>query len=179
MKNDTDWQSFGLGIIAIAIIGLVFFALFHEIGQAPWPFISILLALVGAFITFAGNLHIQTRNEQKPKKIEIYDRLIKFFFDTILANKIGKKPKSEDELIKGFSDMTPDLVLWASDDVLNLYIEFRKILTNDPRMNLNDSIKLCEKMLLEIRKDLGHQNNNINELSILGTFVNDTYKLSE
>jgi hypothetical protein len=177
MNNDTDWQSFGLGIIAI--IGLVFFALFHEIGQAPWPFISILLALVGTFITFAGNLHIQTRNEQKPKKIEIYDRLIKFFFDTILANKIGKKPKSEDELIKGFADMTPDLVLWASDDVLNLYIEFRKILTNDPRINLNDSIKLCEKMLLEIRKDLGHQNNNINELSILGTFINDTYKFSE
>jgi hypothetical protein len=42
-------------------------------------------------------------------------------FDTILANKIGKKPKSEDELIKSFADMTPDLVLWASDDVLNLY----------------------------------------------------------
>ncbi len=100
-------------------------------------------------------------------------------FDTLLANKIGKKLKSEDELIKGFADMTPDLVLWASDDVLNLYIEFRKILTNDPRMNLNDSIKLCEKMLLEIRKDLGHQNNNINELSILGTFINDTYKFSE
>ena len=179
MKNDTDWQSFGLGIIAIAIIGLVCFALFHEIGQAPWPFISILLALVGAFITFAGNLHIQTRNEQKPKKIEIYDRLIKFFFDTILANKIGKKPKSEDELIKGFADMTPDLVLWASDDVLNLYITFRQISTYDPQINPTNPIVLFGKMLIAIRKDLGHQNSNINELSILGTFVNDTYKLSE
>jgi hypothetical protein len=40
MNNDTDWRSFGVGIIAIAIIGLVCFALFHEIGQAPWSFIS-------------------------------------------------------------------------------------------------------------------------------------------
>jgi hypothetical protein len=100
-------------------------------------------------------------------------------FDTILANKIGKKPKSEDELTKGFADMTPDLVLWASDDVLNLYITFRQISTNDPQINPTNPIVLFGKMLLAIRKDLGHQNNNINELSILGTCVNDTYKLSE
>jgi hypothetical protein len=100
-------------------------------------------------------------------------------FDTILANKIVKKPKSEDELIKGFADMTPDLVLWASDDVLNLYITFRQISTNDPQINPTNPIVLFAKILLAIRKDLGHQNNNINELSILGTCVNDTYKLSE
>ena len=100
-------------------------------------------------------------------------------FDTILANKIGKKPKSEDELIKSFADMTPDLVLWASDDVLNLYITFRQISTYDPQINPTNPIVLFGKMLIAIRKDLGHQNSNINELSILGTFVNDTYKLSE
>jgi hypothetical protein len=177
MKSDTNWQSFGLGIIAISIIGLICFALFHEIGQAPWPFISILLALFGALITFAGNLHIQIRNEQKPKKIEIYDRLIKLFFDTIFANKIGKKPKSEDELIKCFADMTPELILWASDDVLNLYITFRQISTSDPRINPSNPVILFGQMLLAIRKDLGHQNNNINESFILGTFVNDLDKL--
>jgi hypothetical protein len=33
-------------------------------------------------------------------------------------------------------------------------------------------------MLLAMRKDLGHQNNKINEMSILGTFVNDIENLS-
>ena len=82
MKNETN---IGLGIITLTILGLIIWALFHEIGQAPWQFITILIALLGALITFAGNLQIQIRNEQKPKKTEIYDKVIKFFFDSIFA----------------------------------------------------------------------------------------------
>ncbi|BAZ18379.1 hypothetical protein NIES4071_102640 (plasmid) [Calothrix sp. NIES-4071] len=122
MKNDTNWQSIGLGIIAIAMLGGIIIGLFHEIGQAPWRFIGILIALFGTLFTVAGNLNIQIRNEQKPKKVEIYDKVINFFFDSILASKLGKMPKTEDELAQGFSDMTPDLILWASDEVLKLHI---------------------------------------------------------
>ncbi|MDP8935283.1 MAG: hypothetical protein M3N42_14370, partial [Cyanobacteriota bacterium] len=63
----------------IAIFGVLIGALFYEIGQAPWPFITIVIALLGALITVAGNFSIQIRNEQKPKKIEIYDKVINFF----------------------------------------------------------------------------------------------------
>ncbi|BAY14197.1 hypothetical protein [Calothrix sp. NIES-2098] len=73
MKNNTN---IGLGIITITILGLIAWGLFHEIGQAPWQFITILIALLGALITFAGNLQIQIRNEQKPNKVEIYDESI-------------------------------------------------------------------------------------------------------
>ena len=51
MKNETN---IGLGIITLTILGLIIWALFHEIGQAPWQFITILIALLGALITFAG-----------------------------------------------------------------------------------------------------------------------------
>jgi len=177
MKSDTSWQSIGIGIIAISVFGSIIWALFHEIGQAPWQFITILIALLGALITFASNLQIQIRNEQKPKKTEIYDKVINFFFDSILATKLGREPKSQEELVQGFADMTPDLILWASDDVLNLYIQFRQMATN----NINDSsrnpILLFGQILLAMRKDLGHQNKRINELSILGTFVNDIENL--
>ena len=98
MKSDTNWQNVGLGIIATAILGLMVWALFHEIGQDPWQFITILIALVGTLITFAGNFQIQIRNEQKPKKIEIYDKVIKFFFDSILASKLGQEPKKEEDI---------------------------------------------------------------------------------
>lgn len=74
MKSDTNWQSAGLGLIVIAILGLIIWGLFYEIGQAPWQFITILIALLGTLITFSGNFLIQIRNEQKPKKIEIYDK---------------------------------------------------------------------------------------------------------
>jgi len=88
MKSNANWQSAGLGLIVIAILGLIIWALFYEIGKAPWQFITILIALLGTLITIAGNLQIQIRNEQKPKKVEIYDKIIKFFFESILAHKL-------------------------------------------------------------------------------------------
>ncbi|AFY37694.1 hypothetical protein Lepto7376_1342 [[Leptolyngbya] sp. PCC 7376] len=179
MKRDTNWQSIGIGLVTITIIGLVIWALFHEIGKAPWQFITILIALLGALITFAGNLQIQIRNEQKPQKTEIYDQVINFFFDSILASKLGREPKSEDELVQGFANMTPDLILWASDDVLKLYIEFRQIASNNISMSPNNLILLFGQLLLAMRKDLGHQNNKIDKISILGTFVNDVENLAK
>lgn len=152
--------------------------MFHEISQAPWQFITILIALLGALITFAGNLQIQIRNEQKPKKTEIYDKVINFFFDSILAAKLGRQHKNEGELVRGFAEMTPDLILWASDDVLNLYIKFRQIASGNMQESLNSPILLFGQLLLAMRKDLGHQNKQIDEVSILGTFVNDIENLS-
>ena len=176
MRTNTN---IGLGIITVAIFGLIFWELFHEIGQAPWQFVTILIALLGTLITVAGNLQIQIRSEQKPNKIQIYDKTIKFFFDSIFASKLQKKSKSEQELIQWFSDMTPDLILWASDDVLNIYIKFRQLADNNMLDSPNNSILLFGQMLLAMRKDLGHQNNKLNELSILGTFVNDVENLSK
>jgi hypothetical protein len=46
----------------------------------------------------SSNFQIQIRNEQKPKKIEIYDKVIKFFFDSILASKLGQEPKKEEDI---------------------------------------------------------------------------------
>jgi hypothetical protein len=74
--------------------------------------------------------------------------------------------------------MTPDLILWASDDVLNLYIKFRKM-ANNMQDSSTAPIQLFGQMLLAMRKDLGHRNNQINEESILGTFINDVENLSK
>jgi hypothetical protein len=75
--------------------------------------------------------------------------------------------------------MTPDLILWASDDVLNLYIKFRQQTTDSMQESLSNPILLFGQMLLAMRKDLGHQNKQMNEVSILGTFVNDIENLSK
>ena len=178
MKRDTDWQSIGLGIIAITIVGLVIWGLFHEIGKAPWQFITILIALFGALITFAGNFQIQIRNEQKPKKTEIYDKVINLFFDIIMASNLGRQPKSQEKLVEELAEITPDLILWASDDVLKLYIKFRTISNGEVQDTTDTSFTLFGKLLLAMRKDLGHSNTGINQLSILSTFVNDVENIA-
>lgn len=166
MKQETNLRNLGLGLLGLGFIIFIALGILYEIGQAPWQFISILIGFIGAIIAFASNWQIQIRNEQKPKKIEIYDKIIKFFFDSLLAEKINQKPKTEEELVKGFVEMTPDIILWASDDVLNNYIRFRQ----DAQ---NGDVFLFGEMLLAMRKDLGHQNKNITKQSILGTFVNN------
>lgn len=165
MRNDNNLQNFGLGLLGLAFIGLIAWGLFYEIGKAPWQFITIFIGLIGTFIAFAGNLNIQIRNEQKPKKIEIYDKIIKLFFDSLFAEKLGMKPKDQDELSILFAEMIPDLILWASDDVLNIFIKFKSD-------NSSNKLFLFGEMLLAMRKDLGHQNNKLTKESILLTFIN-------
>ncbi|NET42053.1 MAG: hypothetical protein F6K15_09085 [Okeania sp. SIO2B3] len=75
--------------------------------------------------------------------------------------------------------MTPDLILWASDDVLNLYIKLKQISRSDTENSSDNPIKLFSSMLLAMRKDLGHQNNQLNEKNILGIFVIDIENLPE
>ena len=56
MKSDTNWQSAGFGLLIIAIIGWIILGLFHEIGQAPWQFITVLIGLLGTFVNGIENL---------------------------------------------------------------------------------------------------------------------------
>ncbi len=168
MTSDFNWRSTILGIITIIILGLISYLLFHEITQAPWQFVTILIALIGGLISFAGNLQLQIRNDQKGKKIEIYEKVINLFFDSILADKLGKERKTETQMTQEFANLTPDLILWASDDVLNLFVRFRQG---------DGQILILGQLLLAMRKDLGHQNNGMSDKSILGTFVNDIENL--
>jgi hypothetical protein len=162
MKSNDNSQNIGLGIIVVVIIGLITWALFHEISQAPWQFISVFGVLLGTLINVTGNFQSQILSDQKVKKIEVYDRVIKFFYDFTLAEKLGNQPKSRDELLQGLSDIKPDLILWASDNVLSLYIEFQQ--------NIND--ELFSQLILSMRKDLGHQNNGLNQSKIVHVFTN-------
>lgn len=175
MKNNTNLQSVGLGIVGIVFIITIIWVVFHELTQAPWQFITILVALIGALITVVGNYQLQIRNEQKDKKVETYKKLIEFFFKFFFATKLGNEPVTEREMFEFFYNITPDLLFWASDDVLTLYIKFREVGNNQD--SVDNPIILFSKMLIAIRKDLGHQNSKINERSILSTFINDVENL--
>ena len=182
MKNDNaSLQTIGLSIISLAILGAIIWGLFYGIGKAPWQFITILVAALGALITVAGNLNIQIRNEQRPKKFEVYDKIIKLFFDSLFSSKSKSisTQEEQEEIARKVQEITPDLILWASDDVLNLYIKFRQVANSEMEDSSNTSILLFSQLLLAMRKDLGNQNNKLDEVSILGTFVNDVEKLAK
>lgn len=114
------------------------------------------------------------RKEHREKKIPVYESLIGFIFKIFMGVKDEKTP-DEKELLEFMSDFTQRAIVWASDDVLNAWIQFRDMSLNEEEVKKNP-MKLMfsyENVLREIRKDLGHKNKNLGKGKLLSLFIND------
>lgn len=141
------------------------------------------LAVYNDFNSFSRwSCHIgwkSTTSNQKRAKGEKNRNLRRgypLFFEVVFATKLGHEAKSEEEVIDFFQRIIPKLVLWSSDDVLETFIKFRQL---SAQPGNTSTFSLFGKMLLDIRKDLGHQNKGLSELYLLGVFVNDIENLSQ
>lgn len=176
MEQKTNWQNAGLGLIGVALIGWLIITLFSTLEQAPWQALTVVLAVFGSALTVGSNFQTQIRNEQREHKVKIYEDITHFFFEIIFTTKLGKIPKTEEEITTFLVDITPKLVMWGSDEVLKSFKEFRICAGktgSESYASSIDAILIFEQMLLHIRKDLGHSNRNLKTCSILGIFVND------
>ena len=94
-----------------------------------------------------------------------------------MADKAGQKPPNEQEIIKFLQDFTQKLIVWGSDSVLKSFTTFRESLISysgkEPPV---ESLVLFENYMLEIRRDLGHKNKNLESGDILALFINDIRK---
>jgi hypothetical protein len=166
-NNSSSWQSIGIGFIFIGLIGWLCITLFEQIIHAPWQFLSILIALLGTLITVGANYTSQIRNEHKDKKIEVYEEMSECL-GQILYRKIANFQEPEEDLLTFTARITPRLVMWGSDGVLTSFRTF--IESSDPFTDF-------DKMMLEIRKDLGH--NNSTEGQVIGIFASVFNKINE
>ena len=79
-------------------------------------------------------------------------------------------------MIKFMAEITQELVIWGSDEMLEAFYKFRMMSIENADGNSEnpyDVLFMVEDLLLAIRKDLGHKNKNISRGKILGLFVND------
>lgn len=166
-----------IGIGMVKIIGIIIEAFSKVnptigagiIAASATVFVSIISVLVAKRIEYKSVL----MKEHREKKVPFYDDLIRFILGFVFAEKRGLTPLSEQEIINKLTFFTEDLIIWGSDDVLNAWIEFRKILMiNTEEQNIN-IIFGVEKLLLTIRKDLGHSNKNLSKGKVLSAFIND------
>ncbi len=125
MEQKTNWQNAGMGIIGIALIGWLVITLFSTLEQAPWQALTVILTVFGTLLTIGNNIQTQIRNEQREYKVKIYEDITHFFFEIIFATKLGKTPKTEEEITAFLIDVTPKLVMWGSDDVVKSFKDFR------------------------------------------------------
>ncbi|MDP3300482.1 MAG: hypothetical protein Q8S36_00765 [Sulfuricurvum sp.] len=111
--------------------------------------------------------------EHREKKVPFYDDLVRFILSFVFAEKRGITPLSEQEIINKLTYFTEDLIIWGSDDVLNAWIEFKKVLMTNAEQHSINVIFEVEKLLLVIRKDLGHANKGLIRGKLLSAFIND------
>jgi Co/Zn/Cd efflux system component len=148
---------------------------------------AIITAIVGFTSLTASSFYTsqrETRLKLREKKVEVYSRFLKAWVKALLD--IGKIEVNDEtsnqayqDKIQNFSkelrEITDDLLLWGSDEIIKEYSYLRINLPNESSTDIEKNIGIVRfgKFMLSLRKDLGHNNKNIDEYDLLSLFVND------
>lgn len=118
------------------------------------------------------------QREHREKKIPVYEELIKFMSRMFIGAKTGNQP-TEKELLQFMSDFTQRVMIWGSDNVLAVWVKWRRSSTGEGASKANPKklMIIYEDLIFAIRKDLGHKNKGLTETDILALFINDIDKL--
>lgn len=166
----------GLGLLLV-LATLVVFGLWRGVSEVD-PQVAAAGAIAASTVVVVPltRWYDRRRLREEPlqgRKIEVYDRFIRGFLDNFFDNKRGGV---EEEKVAAFMfGVTPDLTIWASDDVLRRWSLLRRRWANrDPTLEVDASgLYELEALLLSIRSDLGHRNKGLYAGDVLGLWVND------
>ena len=184
-KQNTPGQTI-LGLILIAIIGV---AAYFGLGVL-WETLSSLDPRVGTTVgvvvgaTIAGLFTMRTkrieeeaalRERLREKKIPTLEQVVALIFDLQFAAKKGQQPPDEKETIKRMVNITQELVIWGSDDMLRQYRAFKEATLKQAAGTAHpmQTVYAVEDLLMAVRKDAGHKNKGLKRGSILRLFIND------
>lgn len=164
---------FGVALLAaLGVGGYVLFqhtyGLFTAVDQrlAAILVVTLIAALIiGLSIRRAGHMS-GVRRLRLDKKAEGYGRLVEAWSGTLGP----QQPRSETSAAD--PDVAHHLVLWASPGVLKQVAEYRRLspgsVSTDPAMRL-----AIEKVLREMRNDLGQNNLGLGEGQLLELLLSD------
>jgi len=142
-----------------------------------WSTVGIIV--LTAVLTWIG--HTVVANQQRKlevmialerRKRELYSKFLSLFFETLKKGKKIDQDKLSDQLM----DIAKDMTVYASDEVLRLFVQFRTMALDKDR----DAKKIVEwfgEIILQIRKDLGYSTTKIETKDVLSVFIVDINKL--
>ena len=108
--------------------------------------------------------------EIRTKKIPIYEKIIKFLFKIITSVKFNQKI-SEEEMNQFMLEITEQIIIWGSDDVVIAFNNLKK--SGNIMSDGNKTTFAVEELLYAIRKDLGHKNKKLSQGMLLSLFISD------
>lgn len=170
-----------LGIVLLA--GLLVVAYFLGRVAFRWfggldPQFSAALALAAATVIVVPitRWFERRRLREEPlqsRKVDVYERFIKGFLDNFFDERRGGIQQAK--MAEFFFAITPDLTIWASDDVLSNWSRMRRSWASSDGTQPPPEVRLLdlEDLFLAVRRDLGHSNKGLKPGDVLGLWVND------
>ncbi|OAV52204.1 hypothetical protein [Enteractinococcus helveticum] len=106
----------------------------------------------------------------REKKTELYDDMIRGFMRMLNLKK--KEPMDEDAMVDFFADITPKLITYGSRGVIRAWSDFR-LASIRGQTDTSHLMLILERLLKEMRKDLGHGIVLHQDGELLSVFIND------
>ena len=190
MKKFLNFINIVLGFILIALMGwgiIAFLRLYWRSVTSLEPNLAsaiiaasatMIVAVLTVVIAKYYERKQEIENQQREKKIEVYEQFMEKWFDKLLVMSQNKdKSKNvldDEEFVQFLSEFTRKLILWGSNGVVKKYSFFRQgSLTPEQNSSPYAILYNFEQVLFEIRKDIGHSNQTLKSGDLLTLFIND------
>jgi len=162
----------GIGIGARALLRSTFADVDPSVASAIVAgFVTVVVSVGGVLLARFIERRKLIEEEIRAKKIPMYTELVEGLFSAL--NDISKNGEVDTEATTAlFQRLTPQLMTWASDDVLLSWSRWRRGLNSGAFVG-PQVLFAFESVLQAIRKDYGHKNQGVARGDLLGLFVND------
>ena len=101
------------------------------------------------------------------KREKPYSDFVAMYYKILMSKKLGEE-YGQEEMLKDMTAFSQDLTLWGSNKVVRLWVDYR---TKATQLNGVDNLFQYEKILYEIRKDMGFR--KMKKGTLLKFVVND------
>jgi hypothetical protein len=134
-------------------------------------FVTVVVSVGGVLLTRYFERRKAVEEEIRATKIPMYTELVEGLFSAL--NGMSENGEVDTEATTAlFQRLTPQLMTWASDDVLLSWSRWRRGLNTGAFVG-PEVLFAFESVLQAIRKDYGHKNQGVSRGDLLGLFVND------
>lgn len=187
-----------IGLIAFVVIAAVGVAAVYFIFRTVADFLTtaapqlgsaligtaglVFVAVIANFGTKIYEQHQQIQQEQRAKKVEVYEEFMAFWFRLLTSGESKEEtdqsddeegeedetsPETQAEIERYLRDFTHKLVAWGSEPLIREYVAFKETIKHDT----DTALLHFEKVLLEIRRDIGYKNKKLNRGDLLKVFL--------
>lgn len=138
------------------------------VAAAATTMVSALGIALGRYFERRHQIEVELRERKIPMYTEFVEGLMKIFNSEDEQEEPAVVEDPEFDMVGFLRAMTPQLMIWASNDVVSKWSVFRRGFQNDPIAYMF----MMEELLTAIRKDLGHAG-NLPKGHLLGLYIND------